>query len=368
MKQHTSIADQKKIAKSHRQWSIMLIGSHGRVIPLRRFLPLAVIGAILVVLGISAITGLSMLYGRQVRQMQALQTRMDVLHETAEDLKHERDMYLAKVVIIQEQLDNLNASQFIVASENGDSRDKGTANDGASSEMSPIVDKPAKVPQEEAVAATAPVSWRAETEDFNFHYDFESKSIRIDFKIYNKSVPKEALSGRCVVVLKHKDDPPVKWIALPSVLLADGKPAGDTGYAFRIQNYRTIRLTARNLKAPVEFNTASISIFLGDGSLLYQRDYGFSITPLPPEPPPKSQPASAGEADRSVRVTSQKAGQHDGSIPQKNQGNADPATAPDQSAGPQSAAPVLQPSDESATIDRPASNASTGPKLEGAAQ
>ena len=91
--------------------------------------------------------------------MQELQTRLDVLHETAEDLKHERDMYLAKVVIIQEQLDNLNASQFIVASENGDSSDNGTANDGAPSEMSGIVDTPATVPQKEAAAAPTPVAW-----------------------------------------------------------------------------------------------------------------------------------------------------------------------------------------------------------------
>lgn len=267
----------------------MIVGAHGRVIPLRRFLPIAIAVSILVVMGISAIAGLSLLYGRQVRQVHDLQARLDVLDEKAEHLRHERDVYLAKVVIIQEQLDKMGISKTTAQEkDDGTGEDVHKELDRKTPAMIPVVADDNEKPPEKPVAAEAPpVKWRATTKDFSVSHDPVQKSLKIRFRIYNISVPKKKLSGRCVVVLKQKDDPPVKWKSLPSVLLTDGKPAGDTGYAFRINNYRTITLTAIDQNAPVEFNTASIYIFHADGSELYHGDHSFSIAPAaPPKPKP----------------------------------------------------------------------------------
>jgi hypothetical protein len=254
--------------------------------------------------------------------------------------------------------------------DDSDSGSDGAADskDGVPFEITPVVDKPAKAPEKKAVAKAATVVWGAETKDFSTRYYLDSKSLRINFKIYNRSAPKEILSGRCVVVLKHKDDPPVKWISLPRVLLTDGIPVGDTGYAFRIKNYRTIRLTARNLKAPVEFNTASIYIFLSNGSRVYHRDYAFSIAPPAPVTPPKPKPAPGRQTDRPVQPASPTALQQDSSTQQKKNISGDPASALGQSLVPVSSAQAMPPVTQSSTIDPPASNASPGPKLEGEAQ
>jgi hypothetical protein len=350
---------QKNVKKRYHQWSIMIVGTHGRVIPLQRFLPVAVVVSILVVLGILTIVGLSVLYGRQAKQMLALQARMEMLDEKAEGLRHERDVYLAKVVIVQEQLDNLVALQPMEEDRGNDTSDDvaGRIKDDGPSVTPAVVDSTVKAPDKKAVAALPTVAWGATTKDFSVDYDLQTKSLRVVFRIYNASTPKEILSGRCVVVIKQKDDPPVKWISLPSVLLTDGNPAGDTGYAFRIKNYRTIRLTTRNQEEPVEFNTATIYIYHSDGTRLYHKDYTFSIAPVTP---PKPQPAVVKERDVQAQSAPETAPQNDGS--------ADPSPAPAEPSSQASPAPVGPQLIESSTIDPLAPNESTGTILEGEEQ
>ena len=212
------------------------------------------------------------------------------------------------------------------------------------------------------------VAWGAATKDFNIDYDSGTNSLKVAFKVYNTSSPKEILSGRCVVVLKQKDDPPVKWISLPSVLMTNGEPSGDTGYAFRIKNYRTIRLTARNQQLPVEFNTASIYVYSSDGTRLYQRDYVFSIAPPAPVDKPSPQPVAVEENISPPPAAPMTAPRLNGSTRQVNEGRDQPPLAPDESSGPASSTPAALQSIETTTIDPPVSDESTGPKLEGEKQ
>lgn len=371
MTQPTHTIDQKKgTAKRHHQWSIMIVGTQGRVIPLRRFLPVAVVASILIVIGILVIAGLSILYGIQNQQVHELQARIEKLQEKAEDLKHERDVYLAKVVIVQEQLNSLSTPQVIeddITEDDGDSVAETKRDDGPS--RVPVVDEStAEVSEKKQAVAVPAVAWGATTKDFNIDYDSGTNSLRVAFKIYNTSSPKEILSGRCVVVLKQKDDPPVKWISLPSVLMTNGEPSGDTGYAFRIKNYRTIKLSARNQHLPVEFNTASIYIYQSDGTRLYHRDYMFSIAPAAPVATPRPQPAAVEENIIPPPAAPMTAPRLDGSTLQVNGGRAQPPHAPDESSSPASSTPAGLQSIETSTTDPPASDESTGPKLEGEKQ
>ena len=381
MKQYTSTSDQKKTAKRHSQWSIMIVGTHGRVIPLRRFLPLAVVLSILVVMGISAIAGLSILYGRQVKQVHDLQARLNVLDEKAENLRLERDVYLAKVVITQEQLDKIDPSKPVVQEQIDDSGDdlhKGLEPRTPAKTLA-VAESGEKPPARPVVDDAPPVKWGATTKRFSVSHDPVQKSLKVRFRIYNASVPKKMLSGRCVVVLKQKDDPPVKWKSLPSVLLTDGKPAGDSGYAFRINNYRTIVLTAIDQKVPVEFNSASIYIYHADGTQLYHEDHSFSIAPAAPprlrpelvnNPPSESH--SDGEQQPAVEKKSQTKAEsvnvtpNDGSSQQNNDGFLSETISRGDTPGSKATAPTDPTVNKTPAVDSQASDESAGPKPEGA--
>ena len=115
------------------------------------------------------------------------------------------------------------------------------------------------------------------------------KLLKAMFRVYNKSIPKNKLSGRTVVVFKNKADPPIKWLAVPNVLLSDGQPNGNIGQAFNINNFITMRHHAYGLKVPITYDAAAVYVFSTDGELLASKEADFKIEYQPIQPP-KAEP------------------------------------------------------------------------------
>ncbi|RJQ70957.1 MAG: hypothetical protein C4519_20355 [Desulfobacteraceae bacterium] len=274
--------------KGQRYWSIMLVGEHGRVIPFRRFKEIAMAVTAVALLSSLALVVLGIFYFYQGRAVERLQGEVDRWQHQAKVLKDEKDVLKAQLVINsiktaaeakssppQKPLDTV-AGQVVHATaltQPGDQASQVSA------------DPPA--PQKQAN-----VQWQAEIRHFEVHYDSKAELLTARVGVYNTSIPKQPLSGRIVLAFRANDDPPIKWITVPKVSLADGKPHAQSGHLFSVRNHRTLELKADGQKAPIAFNNATVYVFSKNGELLLARDFDFTIPSdrLAPAEPPPSEP------------------------------------------------------------------------------
>ena len=281
------------LTNRYRNWSIMLVGDHGRVIPLRRFKPLAIILLAFFVLLIVLTTGLSLLTFRHIDRIQVLQERLNSLELKAANLQKERDVYLAKMIIEQEDQEGPDRSDVADETENAVEIEQ-TAEASAPQHIQ------SDAPIEQAESSTdvgSSVKWGAEIRDLTIDYNINKRVFSVKFRVYNTSTPQHKLSGRCVVIIKPQDDPPVQWLSIPNVQLSNGKPIGDAGYAFSIKNYRTIELKTQYSVLIDTSGVISVHVFSSEGMELFINEYPFTIdfpsvepiaAPTPPSPTSKS--------------------------------------------------------------------------------
>lgn len=296
-----SHAPSERSTKRDRYWSVMLVGDQGRIIPFRRFkgIAIGVVGSL--VLAVLVIVGLSIAYMWQTDRIDQLDSALKETNQQMAKLRDERDLLVAKMVVTNKQ--PISEQENQLSSTDTDSpvqKDAKRAAQPASAVDPSKTAASVKPPQEkeqqvqkapEKKKPAPPVRFGADIRRFNIDYQTRQNLIKCVFRIYNTSKPKQALSGRSVVVFKNLDEPPIKWLAVPQVQLIDGVPNGNQGKSFKINNYRTMTFKAYGLKPPVRFNTASVYVYTGDGKLLLNREIPIDIDVPVPAPPTPAKPA-----------------------------------------------------------------------------
>lgn len=282
-------------AKGHRYWSVMLVGEHGRVIPFRRFKEVAIAIFGIALLSLAALIVLGFFYIQQGRTIEELQSRLADLKAYADQLKDEKDILNARLGIKKAQTtpsletdrktEEERIEERAVSSENAATAPEEKKDTAGVSAAAKEVRKP-----EPAKPDVPVVEWRADIRQPSVDYNRNRNVLRARFRVYNTSVPKKKLSGRTVVVFKNKADPPIKWFAVPNVLLSNGRPKGDAGHDFSINNYITMRHYAYGLKTPQHYDAAVMFVFSDEGKLLASKTFDFKVEPPPPPKPPQPAP------------------------------------------------------------------------------
>jgi hypothetical protein len=290
--------------KRDRYWSVMLVGDHGRVIPFKHFKTLAIGICLGFMLALIAVVVLVVLYAGQGQKLEQLNARLEEALNQNSKLRDEKDLYLTQLMVKKNQSrDTANKPAVPEKTEpkNETKREK------------PVPSKPEtkpaalqKIKKEPPEKQPPKVQWKADIRRISVSYDPKREVLNAQFRIYNRSKPKKALSGRSVVVFKAMDDPPIKWFSVPRVQLSDGRPSGKRGQAFKINNYRTMKFRAYRQKAPIHYNMAAIYVFSGEGQLLASKDFAFKIDYTPPVKKVETKPEPT-KADTETQST-EKAG------------------------------------------------------------
>lgn len=272
----------------------MLVGEHGRVIPFRRFKEVAIAIFAIALLSFAALVILGFFYLRQGRTIEALQSELADLRHYTSQLKDEKDVLNARLGIKKAQMTpqletSGNTEKVKPSVEPAAGPIKSEAKRATTGAMA--APKERREPEAEKPKPQI-VKWRADIRQISVSYDRKRSILRARFRVYNTSAPKKKLAGRTVVVFKNKADPPIKWFAVPNVLLSDGQPNGKVGQAFNINNFITMRHHAYGMKAPEKYDAAAVFVFGVDGKLLASKESDFKIEPPPPPPPPKPEPVA----------------------------------------------------------------------------
>lgn len=279
-----------------RYWSLMLVGDHGRIIPFRRFKGIATAFIAVLMITLIALTVLSFLYLRQTNTMKQLSGEMNKLKDQANRLRDEKDMLLARLVIENKIIPEEQKRPTPAA----DAADDTKTAKSAHMTQKPVVEKPApsiekaaqKTPEPEPKSEPPKVKLGAEVRQFSIAYDRKRAILGAKFRVYNDSEPKVPLTGRAIVVFKKAQDPPMKWIPVPTVQISNSRPDGKNGKLFKIKNYRTITLNAYGMKPPIVYDTAAVYVYSETGDLLLNEEHEFKIEEPPPPPPPQPAPTA----------------------------------------------------------------------------
>jgi hypothetical protein len=293
--------DKAKVkSKRDRYWSVMLVGDHGRVIPFKHFKTLAIGICLGSILALIAVVVLVVLYAGQAQKIEQLNGQLNEALKQNSKLRDEKDLYLTQLMVKKNRSRDA-ADKPAVPEKTETKRDK--------KPEKPLTPKPETKPAAAQKIKKAPpekqppkVQWKADIRRISVSYDPNLKVLNAQFRIYNRSKPKKALSGRSVVVFKTLDDPPIKWLSVPRVQLSAGRPSGKRGQAFKINNYRTMKFRAYRQKAPIRYNMAAIFVFTGQGQLLASKDFAFKIDYTPPvkKVEKKPEPAKAAPETRAA--------------------------------------------------------------------
>jgi type II secretory pathway pseudopilin PulG len=158
--------------------------------------------------------------------------------------------------------------------------------------------KPEPPPASQEAVEDKPEKPAIAVEGLKLDHDASRQIISARFRVKNTASRSTPVSGRCVVVLKSDTLASDAWVSMPGVSLADGRPKGNRGQAFRIARFRDMEVKAIGVKDPSIFRTATVHVFGSAGDLLLERDFPIDLpAPKPaPEPKPEPEPETASEA------------------------------------------------------------------------
>ncbi len=264
-----------------RYWSVMLVGEHGRIIPLKGFKTIAISALCVMAIAVAAAIIFGIAAKRRSIEIDRLQVQLQEFHDLAAKLRDEKDLYLTQFIASQKSDATLRKEPDAESQAATPPRKETKENE----KTAPVPVSPELVPAPSPAPAppVAAVHWKVDIRNLSVRYDPEHEVLKTEFRIYNTSTPKKPLTGRIVVVFKQMDAPSLNWFTVPRVQISGGKPDAEHGQAFKINNYRTMTFRAYQQKAPVNFDTLSVFVFSGEGKLISERDFPFHIDYKPPE-------------------------------------------------------------------------------------
>ncbi|MEX1346488.1 MAG: hypothetical protein AB1Z31_02050 [Desulfobacterales bacterium] len=265
------------------RWTLLFIGNRGKPITIKRFKGMVLITLCGLGLVIALAVGLYWWNRSILQEKNLLDSKLQELTEQNQELRHERDILLTRLVIAEsralEKQDSVlerqsdeeppgQTGQVIYDSVSSPPPAMTTTNNGDQIKVK-------AQPDAESTAAGLSVA----IEDFKLSVKSSNNSLRVRFKLKNTSSDSRHVSGHAIVVLKGEKIQENQWVSLPGISLIGGKPTGkQQGNAFGIKNFKMMQFTANKSRSPELFQTASVYVFAKTGELLLEQDFPVKLS------------------------------------------------------------------------------------------
>lgn len=254
-----------------RRWTVLFIGDHGKVIPFKRVKTVAILVAATLATAIAAVAVLVWVnQGLHVRSSDQHQ-RLESARKDNEQLRRDRDLLTAQVVLLESRMREAASARSAPSERRPDT-------------APPQVETPA--PPETLAAAPAPElrppidpGEGVAVDGFRLTLNAPG-SIELRYKLTALAQPRTPLTGHVIVVLSAEQLEPERWLSLPRVDLANGRPTGrQKGYTFAISHAKEFVQSMTAPRPLPDFTRAVLYVFSSDGRLLSARDYAVGLAP-----------------------------------------------------------------------------------------
>lgn len=253
------------LPKKEREWTLMFVGNHGRVVSLNNVKAWLIAAASVLVVALAAATAMLFLYRSAAAEKEELLATLAKAEAQIGPLKSDREILRAQLVVAEAKLEALEGETE--ASTQGDGGDASA--DEAGSQGSSGGD-PGQQGSENAQSV--------EVDRFRVSYDQNSQYVKIAFKLTNLRPGAQRASGYIFVVFGGDEVTGDGWLTLPDVPLVSGKPADfNKGRLFTISRFTTIRFENKVRDDPELFRRATVYVFAREGDLILEKDFPVDI-------------------------------------------------------------------------------------------
>ena len=264
------------------RWTLLYIGNRGKPIALKRFKGMVLFTLLVICVTIVLAGGLFYWNRNILGEKNQLESQLNKLSEQNQELRHERDILLTRLVVAESRA--LYNQGSMLENQTDEESPEQTEQDTKHSEQSaPFIMTTADTGDRDQVkvqpdSAPPASGLSVAIEKFQLSVKSGNNSLRVQFKLKNTSSDSQHVAGHAIVVLKGGDIQQAQWVSLPGLSLVAGKPTGrQQGNAFGISNFKIMKFTASKLHSPENFQTASVYVFTQTGELLLEQDFPVNL-------------------------------------------------------------------------------------------
>ena len=261
--------------KKARQWTILLVDDHGKVISFSRFKEAVIISASMLFVAIIAAVIFFLLYNSTLNDNNKLQDILSTSKKKVRTLRNENDILMARLVISESKVNANYANKHESKPEKplNDYTEKSTPD---KNELNAADDKQnVRLSQKQPYEKPAIVS----VNNFDVYYEKDKNILSVQY-IIKKTLLNAKIAGYTLAILKNNEVNPNEWLILPSDDLIEGKPSGKAGQVFLISNFRKIKFKVTEPTNPNRFKKATVFVFSKKGELLLEKDFPVLIKGL----------------------------------------------------------------------------------------
>ncbi len=266
-----TIVEFMKPSNKAKHKTMVLIGSHGEVISIRRFLGLAIATTVISIITVVMIIFLLYTSSGLRKENREITEAFTELQLKIKDLKHENDILMARLVSEAEGGPGKTQPQKLPS---------GTPPDDSS-----YYDSVNQIDIEEEIknagqqsGGKLSVKESIEVENLIATHESNTKTLQVRFDLRNADPNLNPVSGRTVVILKTGDQNQNNWLTLPFVPLISGKPASTTtGRTFLISRFKTVKFSIAGQTNLNRFTTATVFVFSKEGNTLVEKDFKVEV-------------------------------------------------------------------------------------------
>ncbi len=264
-------------------WTVLFIGDHGRVVPFKRVKTL--VGLVLAALGmaLAAVVVLAVVNHTLHQRTQELQQSLAASGRTISELRHERDLLTAQVVLVETKMKETLAG---VAPRAAGRRLAPSLPEAAESRFGDESKTGLTAEADRGVPAVQPpvgVNEGLSIEEFQLKRSAKTNTLELTYKIVNMSHGQKALAGNVVVVLKGEGFEPEQWLALPDVGLVRGRPVNTRkGYSFNIRHSKVFAHSVALSADIPEYTQAVLYVFSKKGELITAQESSVALKSASP--------------------------------------------------------------------------------------
>jgi hypothetical protein len=266
-----------------RQWQVLFIGDHGKVVAFRRIK--ALIGLAIGVLMTALVTVIVLVAvnARMHSRMQKVQEHLSAAQLQVQALHRERDLLNAHIILVEtkmkETLAGLSPSGIAKKTDSVVAGEKAIEPPGPPPAAASQSASPAAEPTEE-IRTPVGIEEVVAVENFYAGWVASRQALHLRYKLVAARSARKPVAGHVVVVFKGPGIEPDRWLAMPRVDLPRGRPSGrQKGYTFAINHSKSFSHFMTVATSLPKYTQAVLYVFSHQGELLMARDYGVDLKP-----------------------------------------------------------------------------------------
>lgn len=261
-----------KPSKKAKHRTLVLVGSQGEVISIKRFRGLLILTTCISVVALVAIIYLGFASKDLTVKNKELKESLSQSQQKVQYLRDENDILMARLVAASQQ-------GGVDPFETEDPKPEPSSDSPSPSapmgqlDIEEIIKSIGQQSENNQFAEQT-----IDVENLTVVHETNTKRLQIQFDLRNIDPELKPVSGRTVLIVKTENQNQSNWLILPFVPTVAGEPASTTtGRRFSISRFKRVKFSIAGQTNPERFKHATVFVFSKTGDRLLEKDFRVDV-------------------------------------------------------------------------------------------